>query len=38
MRDGGRGLGREVLEEKQTHFCHTVPVCDKRFYLEGLFA
>lgn len=38
MRDGGRALGREGLKEKQTHFYHTILVCDKCRYLAGLFA
>lgn len=32
MRDGGRGLGREGLKEKQTHFCHTISVVTNVFF------
>lgn len=37
MRDGGRGLGREGLEEKHKYFCHKSPDCDPCRYDAELF-
>lgn len=38
MRDGGRGLGRERLEEKHKYFCHKSPDCDPCLYDAELCA